>query len=494
MKTLGKTMLFAAGLLLLFSCSKLDQTEFGMNGLSGHNSKGSAILQEGLFVVEPNGIDETTALKEAFDQAIDFGPEAVVQLTAGEFHLNFMEIREFHGTFKGEGKGTTVITPIDGLDIAPLTSQLLNTFLIKFVGGEVCLSDMTIKTPPGVLTTDPDEWWIEGLVNFSARTRQYTSREDYINVNVNNIEFIAGNEPVSGWRSNCNQAVMAGFDSRYVQIPGGWPLSPTDITITNCSFDNFDIYGVLIAYINKGKIVAGTRNNPNKFYNNSTYAYGYGGSLAFWHNNDLDVSITGNNFTDPGGARFGVEATSAPWPEFLSQVTQTKPSVFNIGQNEFNIIGGTGGVLVNDQRRVIYSDAVPMVVQVHNNRFSMSEGAFTGIGCFNMNGMVIRNNLFKGSASYGVRIMRVGMVLNENGLLLGNNFSNSEYSVTTILLNPGSTNWTIVGGDLGESITNLGTDNLITGFNVNTSEEPFGQTIVDNLGQMRAVIKELKGH
>jgi hypothetical protein len=40
----------------------------------------------------------------------------------------------------------------------------------------------------------------------------------------------------------------------------------------------------------------------------------------------------------------------------------------------------------------------------------------------------------------------------------------------------------------------IGTDNLITGFNVNTSEEPFGQTIVDNLGEMRAVIKELKGH
>jgi hypothetical protein len=147
MKTHGKTMLFAAGLLLLFSCSKLDQTEFGMNGLSGHNSKGSAILQEGLFVVEPNGINETTALKEAFDQAIDFGPEAVVQLTAGEFHLNFMEIREFHGTSKVKVK-VRLSHPIDGLDIAPLTSQLLNTFLIKFVGEDVCLSDMTIKTPP----------------------------------------------------------------------------------------------------------------------------------------------------------------------------------------------------------------------------------------------------------------------------------------------------------------------------------------------------------
>lgn len=279
--------------------------------------------------------------------------------------------------------------------------------------------------------------------------------------------------------------LMAGFDSRYTTITDGWPLSPTDITITNCSFDNFDIYGVLIAYINGGTIIAGSKNKGNIFNNNSTSAYGYGGSLALWHNINMEISAVSNNFTDPAGARFGIEATSAPWPEYLQQVPQIKATVFNIEQNVFNITGGTGGILVNDQRRVFNTDAIPMLVQIKNNRFIMSNEAFTGMGCFNNDGMVIRNNKFTGSGSYGVRVMSTAPVNNENGLMLGNNFSNSAYSVTTVLLNPGSRNWTIIGGNLGERITDLGENNFINGMNLNTSEVPAGPTIVDKLEEMR---------
>jgi hypothetical protein len=264
---------------------------------------------------------------------------------------------------------------------------------------------------------------------------------------------------------------------------------PTDITITNCQFTNFDIYGAFIAYINGGKIIAGTKNNGNLFINNSTAAYGYGGELAMWHNINMEISVIDNIFNSPGGSRFGIEMNTGPYPAFLQQVTQTKATICNFDQNTFNIAGGTGGALINDQRRVVKSDAIPMFVQVKNNSFKMSEAAFTGIGCLNMAGMVIRNNKFEGSGSYGVRIMRTAPVYNENGLMLGNNFSNSTYSVTTVLLNPGSRNWTIVGGNLGERVTDLGENNIITGTYVNTSEVPLGPTIVDNLRLMREEIR-----
>ena len=437
------------------------------------------------MVVPTKGTDITDNLKQAFADAMEAGPGSVVQLSEGEFELGFIEIREFFGKFKGAGKGKTIITTLNNLDIVPLVSQDLNTFLLKFVGGDVTISDMTIQTPEGVLTTNAGEWWLEGLICFSARNRVYSSEMDYIKAVVNNVEFIARSEPVSGWRSNCNMGLMAGFDSRYTTITDGWPLSPTDITITNCSFDNFDIYGVLIAYINGGTIIAGSKNKGNIFNNNSTSAYGYGGSLALWHNINMEISAVSNNFTDPVGARFGIEATSAPWSEYLQQVPQLKATVFNIEQNVFNITGGTGGILVNDQRRVFNTDAIPMLVQIKNNRFIMSNEAFTGMGCFNNDGMVIRNNKFTGSGSYGVRVMSTAPVNNENGLMLGNNFSNSAYSVTTVLLNPGSRNWTIIGGNLGERITDLGENNFINGMNLNTSEVPAGPTIVDKLEEMR---------
>jgi hypothetical protein len=83
---------------------------------------------------------------------------------------------------------------------------------------------------------------------------------------------------------------------------------------------------------------------------------------------------------------------------------------------------------------------------------------------------------------------------NENGLLLGNNFSNTAFSVASVFLEPYTRNWTIVGGNLGESIIDLGENNIITGFNMLDSEDPFGQTIVDNLEEWREAMRVAHGH
>jgi hypothetical protein len=45
--------------------------------------------------------------------------------------------------------------------------------------------------------------------------------------------------------------------------------------------------------------------------------------------------------------------------------------------------------------------------------------------------------------------------------------------------------WTIVGGNLGETIIDEGENNLITGMNVTSSDVPFGQTIVDNFDDLK---------
>jgi hypothetical protein len=487
MKTTKFIFLMALTVGLLLSCSRTDNDE----GFSGVNLK-ARMITENIIIVEPNGVDDTDNLANAFEQAKSYGPGSVVQLVEGDYYLGYIEIREFNGKFRGAGKGNTVITALNNLDNESLLNQNLNCHLIKFVGGEVFMSDMTIRTPDGILTTYPEMTWIEGLVLFSARSVVYTSDNDYIKAVVDNVEFISGSDWPSGWRSNCNMGIMVGYDNYYYQLPEGWPLSPSDITVTNCYFENFDIYGVLIAYLNGGNVIAGDGNNGNVFVHNSTSAYGYGGSLSFWHNNDLNASIKGNSFYDGPGARFGIEATSAPWPAYLQQVEQTKATLFDIERNEFVIEGGTGGVLVNDQRRVIYSDAIPMLVKVKSNRFILSENAYTGMGFFNMSGMIISNNILSGQGSYGVRIMRTAPVYNENGLMIGNNFSNSSYSVTPVLLNAGSRNWTIAGGNLGESVIDNGENNIITGYSINYSEAPFGETIVDNLTEMREVIKSLR--
>lgn len=484
MKKIRISLTLIALLCMIFSCSR-DDRDYGISGsdLKAHKSEPLVIL------VAPSGGDDTYNLVNAFAEAISIGPGTEVRLLEGNFSVGLVEIHEFYGRFTGAGKGKTVITARNDLDIAPVLSQNLNPYLIKFVGGDIYMSNMTIKTPDGILTLHNVMTWLEGLVAFSARNRVYVSMSDYIRATIDNVEFISGTDWPSGYRSNCNSGLFAGLDSRGSKLAGGWPLSPTDIAITNCYFENFDIYGALIAYINKGTV---TVTGGNYFNHNSTQAYGYGGSLAFWHNNDLNATIAGNTFYDGPGARFGIEVMSSPWPAYLQQVDQTRATVFDVEKNEFLIAGGTGGLLVNDQRRIIYSDAIPMIFNVKSNKFLLSDAGFTGIGCFSMSGMVIRNNTFSGEGSYGVRVMRTAPVLNENGLMLGNNFSNGTFSVTSVLLNTGSRNWTIVGGNLGETLTDYGVNNIITGYNVNYSDVPFGETIVDNLEEMREGLKSLR--
>ncbi|MCK5638029.1 MAG: hypothetical protein KAH67_04915, partial [Flavobacteriaceae bacterium] len=65
--------------------------------------------------------------------------------------------------------------------------------------------------------------------------------------------------------------------------------------------------------------------------------------------------------------------------------------------------------------------------------------------------------------------------------------------LTTVLLGNGTKDWTIVGGNLGELVWDFGENNIITGFNNNTSEAQLGQTIVDNLEEMRNALKNLDG-
>jgi hypothetical protein len=111
-----------------------------------------------------------------------------------------------------------------------------------------------------------------------------------------------------------------------------------------------------------------------------------------------------------------------------------------------------------------------------------------------MSGMVIRNNQLSGNGQYGVMIRATNSsAYNENGLMLGNNLSNTTFSIASVWLSALTRNWTIVGGNLGETIideTNGAGNHIITGFNSNTSEVPLGQTIVDNLEEMRDALHD----
>ncbi len=469
MKTLKTIFIFLACSGLFIACSdslidpKMEQVEL----------KKSSKSFISVFIIEPSGVDDTKIFIQAFEEAENNGKGTVIQLMEGDYYLNFIEIREFNGIFKGAGKELTYINPVEDLDVDKLIGQNLNTVLVRFVGGDITMSDLTFKTPLGGLSTG-SETKINGLAGFSAATYNYTSEKEYIKATINNVGFY-------GHPENTFNGLKAEFGVRAgVTIPGGIPLSNIDISITNCSFEGFDWYGVLIMELNKGDIVVGTKNNGN-YFDNNPYV-----SLGIWHNVNVQMSIVSNTFSNPSGTFFGIELHNSPYLELLVDEPQTVESFCTIEKNTFNITGGFGGLLVNDRRRYFYPNESPMLVQVKGNTFNMSNSAFTALGCVNTKGMVIRNNHFEGSGSFGVRILGPSpFPNNENGLLLGNNFSKTSYSSATVLLDEGTRNWSIVGGKLKENVIDLGIDNSITGMHVNTGKMPFGQTIVDNFEYRR---------
>ena len=470
MKTIRILLLLILSSCLITACDKSEQPIPDLSDQLENNMKVKG--QQTFFEVVPTGIDDTQNLKDAFNEAISHGHGSVVQLTEGEFYIDLIEVREFHGTLKGVGKGKTIISTIADVNVDVFLNQNLDVVLLNFVGGDVCVKDLTIHTPQGPLSEGSIDY-IYGQLGFCAITAQYIAENEHINAVVDNVEFITQGHISTGL------LVESGF---WNNIPGGVPLADIDISVTNSSFSGpYWGYGALLMEIRDGNIVVGSKGNGNIFDNCD---------LGIWHNVNIKATVQSNTFMRTAGW-FPLQVINGPWRDDPSQYPQTFQSVCNIEKNTFNVSESAGAVIINDYRRFYPSYEIPMLVQVKNNKIH-TEGndMFTAMGCLNLTGAVIRNNKFTGEAEYGVRIFSQwpeGLIA-ENGLLLGNNFSNSEYSLTTVLLGDGTRNWTIVGGNLGELVWDFGENNIINGFNNNTSEAQLGQTIVDNLEEMREVL------
>jgi hypothetical protein len=373
------------------------------------------------------------------------------------------------------GKGITVISSIADLSVDDFLSKNQTTNLLGFAGGDVYVRDLTIHTPQGPLSTGSKNW-LHGQLGFSAVTAQYVSEGEHINAVVDNVEFIT--------QSHVRNGLIA--ESGFLNgIPEGIPLADIDILVTNCSFSGpYWWYGALIMEIRKGSILAGTNNNGNLFDNCM---------LGIWHNTSAKISVQSNTFKKQGGT-CGLEIYSAPYPGYLQQLPQTFASVCSIEKNVFDVAGCHSAIIINDNRRIFFPDELPMLVQIKNNQIKTGETNNSAIRCVNLSGAIFRNNKFTGIGKNGVYIFRQRTAFNENGLLLGNNFSNTNYADATVILNVGTRNWTIVGGNLGESVLDYGENNIISGFTNNTSDAPFGQTIVDNLEEIRGPLHDLNGN
>lgn len=484
MKTFKNFLLIVGLTGLMFSCTKSEQPDFDISGLSAKNFNSYSMGNIEVFIVQPGGIDDTPAIYQAFEDAKAAGPGSVVQLLAGEYHLGLIEIRDFCGEFKGEGKDKTVITVMNDLDLQSLWDKGQRGDLIKFVGGDVLLSDFTIRTPEGRLSvTGPAGGHIGALVNFSACNAQYEegNTDRSINVVIDNVSF-KGQVLEGGYGYNmgynCAMGVRAGWDQPW---GSDIPRERINFKITNSDFHTF-CYGLALESMTDSRIVFGEKNMGNIF-SHTDYCGGV------WESRNLEVSIEGNTFNVPP---FSVGLDLDDYWYYtgtLKDEPQTKAMIFNIQNNVFNLDHSEYSFMVRNLRRRDYPAEPYALCQVRNNLFTMTDGYPWAVYGVRTKEMVIRNNKFSGAGD-----IALVLTTSENGLILGNNFSTAEFASAAVYLTSTTSNWTLVGGKFADQVINLGTNNIITGFNVNYSEAPFGRTIIDNLKTMKEAMQELKDH
>lgn len=486
MKTLKKLFLLTAVLALLFSCSKTEQVGFDNSSdldLKKQNNK------EMIFLVEPNGFDDTENLRDAIDEATLYGEGAVVQLVEGEYFLGFIEIRDFCGTLRGAGKEKTFITAMNNLDMQAMWDKNIHADLVKFVGGDVLLSDFTLQTPPGKISISGfTTGHIRSLINFSATNAIYEAANESrsINVVVDNVsfkgQFLEGG-PGYNYGYNCFFGVRAGYD----YFSGSdVPREKIDFKITNSEINTF-AYGLVLEGMKNSKLIVGEKNKGNVFSN-----LDQGGGV--WESRNMEILIEGNTFNIPAFS-WGLDLDNYPWYSLLREEPQTKATLYTIQNNIFNLDHSEYALMMHDVRRVTHPEEMPLVFLVKNNQFNMTDGYEWSIVCRRTKDVVIRNNKFRGNGDLAIYCdSPYGYVYNEDGLILGNNFSTAELGTGAVYLSVDTRNWTIVGGNLGESVLDYGLNNIITGFNNTTSEVHVGQDISKKLKENRSLMHELKGH
>jgi hypothetical protein len=484
MKTLRNLFLLTLAVGLLFSCSKDDSDE----AFTGIALKAKKVTPQ-VFVVTPGGGDDTPAICQAFDDAKAASPGSVVKLVEGEYHVGYMEIYDFYGSLIGAGKGKTVITVLPGMDLGVLFAQHKIHSQVKFIGGDVHLSHFTMQSPPGQLSVGwPYMGHIYSLLNFSSFSPsfEFGNESRSINVVIDNVCFRGhllegGPGYVNGY--NCMIGVRAGFDyfSPYETLADPLPREKIDFKITNCEFDTFT-YGLALEAINNGRIIIGENSNGNIFNNIDQQG-------GVWESRNGLVSIEGNTFNIPGYS-YGLDLDDYPYYTIFRNEPSERAMVYNVENNDFNMTHSEYALLLRNRRSRFNPEEPFTVFQVKNNRFNMTDGYEWDIISYYTKGLVIRNNKFSGPGDLGLYLVN----WSQGGLVLGNNFSSAEFGTAVAYLTASTRDWTFVGGNIAEKVINYGTNNIFTGFSVNNSEAPFGQTIVDNLDATKEALKDLKKH
>ncbi len=451
--------------ILAISCSK--DGMFNNDQVIDQQLNKTFVMSSGSVIkVFPNGKNDTKAILDAFDKAKAAGPGSVVQLAAGTFNIGFIEVWDFKGSFRGAGKGKTIIRNVPDLPQGEVLSNFKYPALLKFVGGNFSMTNMTIHLNDGPVAPpdlDPLGGDLYSILFLTDRTYNHISTNQFIKAVVDDVDFIAGYDGGSGYSPfgstmfNVWSGIMIGIDN---QVEGFGPKG--DFSITRCKFEN-EVFGNWFWGSDKATVA----NIEKNLFT--------GGSMQILLASCLGTEISVKNNQFQNGTISDLYIDNWNWLYAPDQVL-AKRSHYTITCNNFHSPKGVISLYMNDARRPIFPDeGFPQLFDVMGNNFSTQDGGMAIQGFNNVDAQ-IWNNKFSGTGTMGISVEGDAATTTyaEKNNIFGNNFFASNYSDASVYLGPYSRNCKVVGVNTDKVVDN-GVNNSIIGIKPHRGFEHFGQ-------------------
>lgn len=447
-----------------------------------------------VHVGPPSGGDDTATLQAALDECVALGPGCTVQLAAGTYLTRQLFTKDFHGTFTGKGMDVTIIQALPNLPVSqdnpvwmnPPTADNKYPMLVLFFGGDITVSDMTIRALEG---HQLQAWFIheDFATTYMWAVLEFMGQSEAMNVVVNRVALqgtYAESGPEYSGGYNASGLSIDPYPTVYHPPPGR--LSGT-FRISASRFDTF-VEAMGAAALSESRLaIGGSPSEANVFQNSACAAI-----LLDLNSSTVDFSY--NDVTVSTLAFAGIVA----WQAVLGPVAA--PSSFLVQRNRIKATGSyQDGIWLVDYGTV-FGEGKTGDFAISNNEITIepSQGipAYAGIETDFTEGTIISNNRIVGGGLFGMALEG-----DTQAMVKANNVQEvtAEYAPIGLMTNlwfapdivVPTTDSTVVGFGQRTNAYDEGIDNTLVGVN-NMQGHPPGPAIRDAMKRRMEMVKSVR--
>jgi len=485
------------------------------------------VQAQNVFHVDPSadlsGEADWANIMQAFEDSKAAGAGSTVELAAGTFYIpRPLQIANFSGTLLGAGKGKTILRNAPGIEFGLLEPPLerMPAFMAFWLdgmdpGSETFwpadrVQDLTLSGFTILIDGPAQRWYSHCLpghpgwqfINSIDVRGRWTGLQHGIwemhpddimeralaNTRFEHLEFIGEN----GYALNGTQVwgegvtFPCGDGSAFTWAYTKW-ISGTQV-VEDSSYDSMQ--GEAIAFYNLVDSTVLLGGGPNK----GTTVRNSGAPLLMWDLSNTSVHASYIDSADSLGVYLlnGIDTVAYGMPE----IRLPAPSEYVFTHNR--IRQGTGSWYASFELWN-YAGEVGWAlgnVVISNNKIHSEDHNFPfgPIFSYFVDGAVITNNKITGRGDTAVAIEPFGTI-GRDWVLVGNNVENYESTPypEQILLGPGTSNCTVVGGHNAANVFDMGTDNYVTGVsNQGQRELPLGMSVSEAMKLRSELARNLR--